>query len=46
MADDVAVLDEQIGNILYEELQNAPPFSDQLNQVLLLSMHLCASDRL
>ena len=33
MTDDVAILDEQIGNILYEELQNAPPFSDQLTVV-------------
>ncbi len=33
MADEAAILDEQIGNILYEELQNAPPFSDQLSVV-------------
>ena len=38
MTDDVAILDEQVGNILYEELQNAPPFSDQLFLVCILPM--------
>ena len=33
MADDVPNLDEQIGNILYEDLQNAPPLCDQLSMV-------------
>ena len=33
MADDVPNLDEQIGNILYEDLQNAPPLCDQLSTV-------------
>ena len=35
MADDVPNLDEQIGNILYEDLQNAPPLCDQLSTVYL-----------
>lgn len=36
MADDVPNLDEQIGNVLYEELQNCPPLYDQLTRVYLL----------
>ena len=36
MADDVPNLDEQIGNVLYEELQNCPPLYDQLTKVCLL----------
>lgn len=35
MADDVPNLDEQIGNVLYEELQNCPPLYDQLTKVYL-----------
>lgn len=33
MVDDVPHLDEQIGNVLFEELQNAPPLCDQLSKV-------------
>ena len=33
MADDVPNLDEQIGNVLFEELPNAPPLCDQLSKV-------------
>lgn len=34
MADDVPNLDEQIGNVLFEELSNAPPLCDQLSKVV------------
>jgi len=33
MADDVPNLDEQIGNVLFEELANAPPLCDQFSKV-------------
>ena len=33
MLDDVPNLDEEIGNVLYEELQRAPPLYDHLDRV-------------